>query len=164
MPNTSRTIYASDGVRVEGLREFQTAIRQVSKDVAKQNRVQWKRIAEHVASVARGRMHFGSGSGGAATAVQGISSNAGAGIRFPAGGPGSGGDALGYYPWLDFGGGPRAGRGVTHSTGHGGGARRAVIKEGRYVYPAITASWDYILEQAGDIVADVGHQEGFEVR
>ena len=159
------TIYAKDGIRVEGLREFQQAIAAVSKETAKQNRVQYKRIAEHVASIARGKIEHNI-SGDAARAIKGMGTNAGASVRFPAGGAGSGSDAVGYYPWLDFGGAPATGRGVT-STGRsqfGSGIRRGVIKEGRYIYPAITESRDYIVEQAGDIVTDAARAQQFDVR
>jgi len=158
------TIYAKDGVRVEGLAEFQKAIRAVSKETAKLNRVQYKRIAEHVASIARGRIESNI-SGAAASSIKGIGTNAGASIKFPAGGPRSGTDPVGYYPWLDFGGGVLQARGVTsHRTEKAFFVRRPVIKEGRYIYPAITASHDYIEEQAGDIVSDAARAEHFEVR
>jgi hypothetical protein len=95
-----------------------------------------------------------------------MGTNAGASIRYPAGGRGSSGDAVGYVPWLDFGGAPATGRGVTaHSRRQAGaGVRRAVLKEGRYVYPAILESKDYIVEQAEDLVQDIARHEGFEVR
>lgn len=163
MATRNRTVYSTDGVRVEGLAEFQRSIRKVSKEVAKSNRVQFKRIGEHVAAVARGKIRNNI-TGAAASSIKGMGSNAGASVRFPAGGRGSSSDAVGYFPWLDFGGAPRLGRGVTSSIQAGTGVRRAVIKEGRYVYPAIRDSQAYIVEQMEDLVEDVARGEGFEVR
>ena len=160
----NRTVWNEKTVLVAGLSEFQRAMGKVSKEVAKQNRVQFKRIAEHVASIARGRIENNI-SGAAVSAIKGIGTNAGASIKFPRGGPGSRGDPVGYYPWLDFGGAPTSGRGVTsHRNEKAFFVRRTVIREGRYIYPAIAASTDYIVEQAGDIVSDVGRHEGVEVR
>lgn len=160
----NRTVW-KEAIVVEGLSEFNRAIGKVAKDVAKQNRREYKRMAEHVASIARGKIERNV-SGAAASSIKGMGSNAGASVRFPAGGRGSRNDPVGYYPWLDFGGGPVQGRGVT-SHGNREAAlfvRREVRREGRYVYPAIRESKDYIMDQAAELVESVARDERFETR
>jgi hypothetical protein len=164
------TVYAVDAIKVEGLKEITRAFGQVSKDLTKEMRTGFKRVAEHVAAVARGNMtDLKHPTGAAAWGIKGTGTNAGASIRFPAGGPESGKDKLGYYPWLDFGGSVGRGRVrsiYSHTVAVQSGARvRPLVKGGRYIYPAIAASSDYISEQAGEIIEDVlGNKHHFKVQ
>jgi hypothetical protein len=86
-------------------------------------------------------MEFGSGA--AASSLKAGAGVRGAWVSFPRGGPGSAGDPVGYYPWLDFGGAVPYGRGVSSSSpiAHAkstGGFRRPITRTGgRYIYPAI---------------------------
>jgi hypothetical protein len=156
----NRTVVSKDAVYVEGLKEVQAGFGKVARKVEK---AQFKRAGEHVVGIARGRMES-SRTGAAASALRTIASTAGASIAYPAGGSGSGEDAAGYYPWLDFGGGALKGRGVRHSEQRGIHFRRGFIKEGRYLYPAIAASTDYLKDVAAEAVEDAAKSEQFTVR
>jgi hypothetical protein len=158
----NKYIVSKDAVGVEGLRELGRSLDGTSRKV---QRIQFKRAAEHVVGVARGKMESNI-SGAAASALRAIGSNTGAAIAFPKGGRGSGREDAGYYPWLDFGGGAAKGRGVTASSNRqsGSGARRTVIREGRYLYPAISESKAYLQDVAGDAVIDAARSEHLETR
>jgi hypothetical protein len=164
----NRTVVAKDAVRVDGLKDVQLGFGKVARKI---ERIQFKRAAEHVVGVARGKMG-NSITGTAASALRPVASNVGASIAFPKGGPGSGGEPAGYYPWLDFGGAKAAGRGVTSrpvwrfgkSRWAYGDTRRDFIKEGRYLYPAISDSKVYLEGVAGDAVEDAARSEGYEVK
>jgi hypothetical protein len=157
----NRTVVSKDAVYVEGLKEVQAGFGKVARKVEK---AQFKRAGEHVVGVARGKM-TDSRTGTAASALRSIASTAGASIAYPAGGPGSGGDSAGYYPWLDFGGGSPVGRGVTHTEGaYALSFRRGFIKEGRYLYPAISDSKAYLMDVAAEAVEDAAKSEQFTVR
>lgn len=143
------------GVVVTGIPELSRALKATNADLAKELRVGFKKIAQHVIGEAE-RL-------GAPTGIlkprAGIK---GAGIAFPRGGPLSGDDPVGFYPWLDFGGGRPEGRGVR--AGGSGPRRREVVKEGRYLYPGIGESTKYIAETTYDLIEQVAEKNRFEVR
>ena len=143
------------GVHVTGIPELTRAFRALDADLYKALRLGMKAIAQHVVGAAEDR--------GAPTGIlRPRASTRGAGIAFPRGGPGSGGERKGFYPWLDFGGGRLAGRGVTANTG--GPPRRAIVPDGRFLYPGIAASRDYIERSTYDLIEREARSNGFEVR
>lgn len=153
---------ANFGVHVVGIPELSRALRDLDKDAYKQFRLAMKEISKQVIKRAE---HLGAPGG----VLRPRATQKGAGIAFPEGGPDSRDDDSGHYPWLDFGGAPRSGRGVTSSTGPShakstGGFRRRYIPEGRYLYPAIGSSRDYIADAIDDAVNDAASDNGFEVR
>lgn len=164
MAERNRTVVSKDAVYVEGLKEVQLSFGKVAR---KMEKIQFKRAADHVIGVARGKMESNI-TGTAASSLRSIASTAGASIAFPKGGRDSGREAAGYYPWLDFGGGQARGRGVTSTPRYGGigygGGRREFIREGRYLYPAIAESKDYLQGVAGDAVDDACKAERLEVK
>lgn len=143
------------GVVVTGIPELSRALRATNDGLYKEMRTGFRKIALHVIGEAEKL--------GAPTGIlkprAGIK---GAGIAFPRGGPFSGGDPVGFYPWLDFGGGRPEGRGVR--AGGTGARRREVVKEGRYLYPGIGESTEYIAKTTYDLIETVAERNRFEVR
>jgi hypothetical protein len=151
-------------VEVIGLRELTTALRQVDKALAKDLRGAFKAIADHVVGAAQQKMPFGSGT--AAKSLKPRSTDRGATINFPRGGPGSRDDKAGYYPWLDFGGGKAGARGITSSSpiAHAkstGGFKRELVPGGRYLYPAIGESREYIATEVDKAIGEIARKAGF---
>lgn len=124
----------NEGLIVTGIPELTRALKELNPAAAKELRVAMKDIAKAVVKGAQARMEFGPGE--AASSVKAGGGTRGAWVTFPKGGPGSGSDSVGHYPWLDFGGGKVEGRGVRASSG-GGFRRPTTATGGRYVYPAI---------------------------
>ena len=140
------------GVQVTGIPELQRALKATDDGLRKEVRNAFKDIARHVIGKAGDR-------GAPRSILKPTVSMKGAGISFPRGGPGSRVDPVGFYPWLDFGGGRKAGRGVTPS-----GERRDKTRDGRYLYPAIGSSTEYIGDAVGDVIEKVAERQGLEVR
>jgi hypothetical protein len=161
--------YALAGIRVEDLTGTMDALKHLAPDYEKLARAEFRGVAEHVVGVAQGKMEFGPGTAASSMRPRGVG---GAGISFPRGGPGSGKDADGYYPWLDFGGGLPWGRGVRASSpilhkkseagfrrpkeGPSGG------RAGRYLYPAIGESHEFIGKEAARIMDKVAKRRAFD--
>lgn len=155
-------------VEVRGLKELSAAFAAVDKDIPKELQHALKDVSIHVIGVAQQRMPYLRGT--AQNALRPRATGRGsAGIAFPGGGPGSGKDKAGFYPWLDFGGGKAGARGITSSSpiAHKkstGGFKRPVIKGGRYLYPAIAESKDYIADKVYEAIERVAEEHKFEVR
>lgn len=143
---------SAPAVQVTGLRELQAAFRQVDKELPKELRKAFKVIAAHVAGVAQQRTPFVEGT--AARSIRPRATQKGAGIAFPGGGPESAGTKDGYFPWLDFGG----------ATGRNKSIKRERIKGGRYVYPAIAESVEYIADEVYDAIGEAAQHARFETR
>ena len=151
------------GVHVTGIPEFTAALKAVNPEAYKQLRKDFQGIAKYVIRRAEGL-------GAPAGVLRASATQKGAGIRFPKGGPEAHMDPVGYYPWLDFGGAPRPGRGVTSSTGASHERsdsqefRRALVPGGRYLYPAVAQSRDFIADTAYQAIEKAARSKGFEVR
>jgi hypothetical protein len=149
------------GLAVEGVPEFQRALKIVDLESRKGFRTGMKGIAKMLIGVAEGR---GAPPGYLKPAV----GQYGAGISFPAGGKGSGKDDQGHYPWLEWGGAPATGRGVTSSGRRYGAEQRAFRREwvgtqGRWLYPSIDDYSSKIEEGFAEIVEDACHRADLEV-
>lgn len=145
-------------VHVRGLNETVRAFREVDADLPKELRVAFKAIAEHVAVLARSWVPRG-GSGVAAASIRARATQRGAGIAFPRG---EGRGKADYYPWLDFGG--TTGRGHSIGVAGSGSIKRDLVKGGRYVYPAIADSREFIGDAAGEAIERAAHGAGFMTR
>lgn len=143
---------SNPAVHVTGIRELGRALSAVDKELAREFRKELRSIAKQVVATAVGK-------GAPAGILKPSSTTRGAAIRFPKGGPESATERYGFYPWLDFGGGKATGRGVTPS-----GSRRAVLKEGRYLYPAISDEMHNIERDLGNLVERIAERQRFEVR
>ncbi len=136
-------------VNVRGVRELAGAFRQIDSTLPKELQKGFKGVADHVVGVAQQRMPFITGT--AARSLRPRATQKSAGIAFPGGGPGSRDDKAGYYPWLDFGG----------TTGRGHGISRKRVEGGRYLYPAIGESKEYIREAVDDVIEGTAKHAGF---
>ena len=148
---------ANEGVHVTGIPELSRALKAVDAALYKELRLGMKRIADHVVGKAQQRMPFDTGT--AAKSVRPRATAKGAAIAFPRGGDRGKPD---YFPWLDFGG--STGRGHRVGQAWSGSIVRDTPKGGRYIYPAIGESRDYIGREAYDLIEDVAHRNGFETR
>jgi hypothetical protein len=154
-------------LEVRGVREMSAALKAVDAGLPKALQKGFKKIAQHVIDVARRKMEFGPGP--AASSLRPRATSRGtAGIAFPKGGPESGHDKVGYYPWLDFGGGKPGVRGISatspiaHARSETGTFKRQRVDKGRYLYPAIGESRHYIAEAVDDVLADLIKAEDLE--
>lgn len=152
-------------VRVTGVAEFSRALKGVDTNLPKELRLEFKGVAEHVIGVAQQRMPFRTGE--AAKSLKPRATQRGAGIAFPAGGRPWKGVKADYYPWLDFGG--TTGRGRVAGSGHekakvGGAIVRPVIKGGRYLYPAIAESRQFIEDAVDAAVKKLAAEADFDTR
>ena len=149
MPDPVEIIYD-----VRGIPELSRALKAVDADLYKALRLGMKAIADHVVGIAQQRMPYVTGT--AARSVRPRATAKGAAIAFPRGADQGGAD---YYPWLDFGG--STGRGHKVGQAWSGSIIRDTPKGGRYVYPAIAESRDYIGRTAYDLIEDVARRNGF---
>ena len=125
-------------------------------------RVHMKDIADHVVGVAQQRMPFRTGE--AAKSLKPRATQRGAGIAFPQGGAPWRGEKADYYPWLDFGGSTGRGHVANGHNGYGGSIVRPIVKGGRYLYPAIAESKDFIESNMNAAIEFVAKKAGFETR
>ena len=64
-----------------------------------------------------------------------------------------------YFPWLDFGSrDPRTGNSRVEGPWRGSGTGP---KGGRFIYPAIEAKWDEVVNAAGEAVENAAREAGF---
>jgi len=146
-------------VNVRGLREVAGAFRAVGHGLPKELQQGLKKVADHVIGTAQQRMPFGTGE--AAASLRPRATQRGAGIAFPAGGTPWQGVKADYYPWLDFGGTTGRGHVSNGHNGYGGSIKRDRVKGGRYLYPAIAESREYIAEQVDIVVERISKEAGF---
>jgi Bacteriophage HK97-gp10, putative tail-component len=110
----------ADAIKVAGLNEFVRNLKTLDTEVPKALRVALNDCAEIVLGYARPRVPRRSGRARASLKARSTQRA----VRVAAGG-----SKAPYYPWLDFGG--RVGRRKS--------VRRAFIRDGRYIYPALRA-------------------------
>ena len=149
-------------VDIRGLKELQGAFKQVDIGLPKELRARMKAIAEHVVGMAQQRMPFQTGE--AAGGLRPRATERGASIAYPGGGAPWKGVKADYYPWLDFGGTTGRGHVANGHNGYGGSIKRALVKGGRYLYPAIEQSRGYILDEMDKAVEKVAEAASFETR
>ncbi len=136
---------SENAIRVEGLREFQRALRSMDNDLPKQIRVILNDATGIVVAYAQPRIPRKTGR--AAASVKARSSQREARVAV-------GGNRAPYYPWLDFGGQGRvAGR----------PAPRPFIREGRYLYPALTVKRQEVTDVMSRGIAALAERAGLEV-
>lgn len=113
-----------DAIQVDGLKEFRAGLKRIDSELPKELRQEFLAIGRRVADDARSDVPRRSGRA-AASIKAGVSGN----NAYVQGGK----KTVPYYGWLDFGG-------QLPSKASGKHARtvRKRLKEGRYLYPAIT--------------------------
>lgn len=130
--------------KVEGLREFQAALRAVEDGLQKELRGALNSAAEVVATEARRKVPRRSGR--AAASVKAQSSQREAKVI-------GGSKKAAYYPWLDFGG--RIGRDRA--------TRRPYVQGGRYLFPAFASTRNEVLTALGEAIEDLVRRSGLEI-
>ncbi len=141
----SANVTASVDVHVEGLRQLRRALGAIDPELTRELRVEFKAIAERIASAIRRKVPLGPPAGGHAR--DSIKGGATAGTAYVKGGQRS----IPYYGWLDFGG--RGGRNKRNY--------RPYIREGRYIYPTIAEQHDQTVDAVNDVLARVTAKAGF---
>lgn len=132
----------ADAIRIDGLKEFQRALRDMDADLPKQLRVVLNRATGVVVDWAQPRVPRRSGA--AAASIKARSSQREARVAI-------GGRRAPHMPWLDFGGeGKKPGR----------PSARPFLRHGRYLYAGLDANRDEVqrimVEGAAALARDAG--------
>lgn len=131
-------------IRVEGLKEFQAALRAMDRDLPKQLRIMLNRAATVVIDWAVPRIPKRTGR--AAGSVKARSSQRESRVAI-------GGRRAPYMPWLDFGGAVGPGRSV----------QRPFRKKGRYLYAGLEANAEDVTKIMERGLAELAAGAGLEV-
>lgn len=131
-------------IRITGLNEFTRNLRKLDREVPKAMRVALNDAADIVLDYAR--PHIPRRSGKAAASLRAASTTRAVRVR-------AGGAKAPYYPWLDFGG--RVGRKKR--------TKRPYIREGRYLYPALSAKREQFEAAVRRALLGAAKDAGFEV-
>lgn len=137
---------AQELIKVEGLREFQKAVKAVDAGLGKALRKALNTAVQIVVDEAEPRIPRRSGR--AARSLKASSTQNKARVS-------AGGVKAPHFPWLDFGG-KRRGRG-------GGVAVRPFLKEGRYVWAAFAVKRDEVQTVMAQELTAVAEQAGLKV-
>lgn len=131
-------------VKIEGLAEFNRNLRKLDNDLPKALRLAHNEAANLIVDWAKPRVARKSGR--AAGTVKAKSTRTESRIS-------GGSKRVPYYPWLDFGGrvGPKR------------SVHRPFIREGRYLYPALSANYDRFTDLLTEKLIEVARQAGVEV-
>jgi hypothetical protein len=132
-------------IRIDGLKEFQKALRAAGAEAPKQLRLAFNEAADLVSGRARGQVPRRSGA--AAGTVRSKSTRTAARVS-------GGSRRVPYYAWLDFGG----------KVGPGGRVRRPFLKHGRYIYDAYYAERPRFAELIVNGVRRLAATVGWDVR
>lgn len=136
----------SDPIKIEGLREFNRALRDLDSELPKALRIAMNKAADVV--VGDAVPHIPARSGRARASVKARSTRTAARVA-------GGGNRAPYYPWLDFGG--RVGKNKS--------VRRPVLQKGRYIYNAYFQNRDSgrFQDVLSTALIDVAKEAGIEV-
>lgn len=135
--------FADDPIQVEGLVNFQRALKNMEDGLQKELRVMFNDASELVTDVARRKVPTRTGK--AKASLKSASGQREAAVK-------GGGRRVSYYPWLEFGG--RVGRAK--------GTARPFIKGGRYIYPAWTRERTNVLDAVTEGIVDLARRAGLE--
>lgn len=136
---------SGDQIRVDGLKEFQAALRQMDRDLPKQIRLILNDATQLVIDYAAPRVP--SVTGRARGSIKAKSSQREARVAI-------GGRRAPYMPWLDFGGQGRV---------RGRPAPRPFIRKGRYLYPGLDATHDKVTDKMTAGLAALAGSAGLEM-
>lgn len=134
----------SEAIRVEGLRQFTKALKDLDLELPKAMRHANNAVASIVVDAARPKIPVKTGK--ARKSLKAKSTRTA--VRVSAGGK-----RAPYYGWLDFGG----------STGIKRSVRRPFLEEGRYIYPEYSGSRGKVLEAMVSAYTTVARDAGLDV-
>lgn len=140
------------GVKVQGLREVVSALREADAEAPKRLREHLLPVARLVASRIASKVPRDEGD--AAASLSARAGQRGASVAF-------GGSSAPYFPWLDYGG--SVGKGHRPGVPWSGSVTRPWMPGGRYVYPTIAEHRDEIAEAALDAMAAAATGAGLKV-
>lgn len=132
-------------IEVQGLREFQRALKEMDTGLPKQLRVALNEASGLIVDYASAR--FPRKTGAAAASLKARSSQREARVAL-------GGRRAAYAPWLDFGGQGRV---------KGRPPKREFIKSGRYVYKGLEVRRAEVLEVMSNALTELARGAGLEV-
>lgn len=135
----------SDAIRIDGLKEFQRALRDLDSNLPKVMRVVFNEASSVVIDWATPRVPRRTGR--AVKSIKARSSQREARV-------GIGGARAPYMPWLDFGGEGRV---------KGRPPARPFIKKGRYLYAGLDATRDEVTKIMTDGLAQLATSAGLEM-
>lgn len=135
---------AIEPVKITGLAEFNRNLRKLDSDLPKILRLAHNASAQLIVDWARPRVARKTGR--AAGTVKAKSTRTESRVQ-------GGSKSAPYYPWLDYGGrvGPKK------------SVQRTFRKEGRYIYPALSANFDEFTRLLTANLIDVARQAGVEI-
>ncbi|HVW34043.1 MAG TPA: HK97 gp10 family phage protein [Acidimicrobiia bacterium] len=142
---------ADNIIQVKGITDLRKALRDISKDLAKELRVGLNEAARIVADEAATKVPRRSGA--AAASIKVGSTQTAANVKV-------GGTAAPYFPWLDFGG--STGRGHQAGEPGSGAVKRPFLKEGRYIYPTLAEKRDEVTKKVDEVLERLAKQAGFD--
>lgn len=134
----------ADPIRIEGLREFQRALKRMNADLPKALRVAFNAAGDIVVQVAR--PDIPTKSGHAKTSVKARSTQTAVRVV-------GGGNKAPYYPWLDFGG----------KVGRNRSVSRPFLADGRYIYNAYYTHRDDVQDATVRALTDAATAAGMSV-
>jgi hypothetical protein len=130
-------------IKIQGLREFQAAMRAVDKELPKELRLMFNDVVKIVADAARPMVP--SRTGTAAGSIKPQSTQRMGQVK-------AGGGRAKYYPWLDFGG----------SVGRQKSVHRPFLKTGRYLFVAYKAHKPAIEAKTAAGIMELVRKSGLE--
>jgi hypothetical protein len=135
----------TERIRIDGLRQFQKAVRDADAALPKQIRLILNEAAQEVIDYAKPRVPRRTGK--AAASIKARSSQRAVRIAV-------GGTKAPYYPWLDFGG---------EGKRHHKPPPREFIKAGRYLYPGLAARRDEVTAIMARGMTELAKSAGLDV-
>jgi hypothetical protein len=137
----------ADPIRIEGLKEFQRALKGMSPELPKGLRLAANSAAELVVKDAKPKVPIGPAKGGhAADSVKAASTRTAARVQ-------GGSKKYPYYPWLDFGGGVGPRKSV----------KRPFLRRGRFIWNSYAENQDKVQAQLSAALSQVAVDAGLEV-
>lgn len=131
-------------IKISGLAEFNRNLRKLNADLPKALRLAHNEAAQLIVDYAKPRVPKKSGR--AAGSVKAKSTRTESRVQ-------GGSKRVPWYPFVDFGG----------NVGPQKSVHRPFIKEGRYIYPALSANYDRFAELLTEKLIEVARQAGVEV-
>lgn len=130
-------------IEVNGLRDLQSALRKIDKELPRELAAGLAEAAKIVADAARGKVPQRTGRAAASIKVR--KQQRAASIAM-------GGAKASYMPWLDFGG----------KVGRNRSVHRPFIPGGRYVYPTLSDKNEEVVDKIDEVIERLAGRAGFK--
>jgi hypothetical protein len=137
-------VAAIEPIKITGLAEFNRNLKKLDSDLPKALRMAHNEAAQLIVNWAEPRVPRKTGR--AAGTLKARSTRTESRVQ-------GGSKRAPYYPFLEFGG----------KVGRKGSVRRPFIREGRYIYPALSANYDKFADLLTEKLIEVAKAAGVEV-